>query len=381
MRKKPKYYICYVKKSYLCKESINVNSYRHKQDTIEKRMKRTTLALMCAMLLAASACVRAQIQCHAVCFYNLENLFDTVHDYGKNDYDFLPNGSFHWTKNKYENKLKCMAQVICELGTDKVPYGASIIGVSEVENDKVLEDLCAQPNMKERGYKFVHFEGPDKRGVDCALIYNPKAFEVTKAFHKLYVYENGDTTHATRPFLCVHGILAGDPLTVIVCHWPSRGVESPFREAGGRQVRALTDSIRAADPDMRIMVMGDMNDDPDNASMAKCLGAKRKMKDVDEGDFYNPWWDMLRKKGQGTLSYQGAWNLFDQIVLSKNLLDVNETKDYSHLTLHSHHIFKRDYLIQQSGKYKGTPKRTTSGGVWLNGYSDHLPTVTYLVKK
>ena len=124
-----------------------------------------------------------------------------------------------------------------------------------------------------------------------------------------------------------------------------------------------------------------MNDDPDNASMAKCLGAKRKMKDVDEGDFYNPWWDMLRKKGQGTLSYQGAWNLFDQIVLSKNLLDVNETKDYSHLTLHSHHIFKRDYLIQQSGKYKGTPKRTTSGGVWLNGYSDHLPTVTYLVKK
>ena len=129
------------------------------------------------------------------------------------------------------------------------------------------------------------------------------------------------------------------------------------------------------------MVMGDMNDDPDNASMAKCLGAKRKMKDVGDGDFYNPWWDMLRKNGQGTLSYQGAWNLFDQIVLSKNLLDINDTKDYSHLTLYKYQIFRRDYLIQQEGKYKGTPKRTTSGGVWLNGYSDHLPTVTYLVKK
>jgi hypothetical protein len=235
--------------------------------------------------------------------------------------------------------------------------------------------------MSARGYKFVHFEGPDKRGVDCGLIYNPKAFQVTKAFHKLYVYENGDTAHATRPFLCVQGILAGDPLTVIVCHWPSRGVESPFREAGGRQVRALTDSIHAADPDMRIMVMGDMNDDPDNKSMAKCLGAKRKMKDVGDGDFYNPWLDVLRSKSQGTLSYQGAWNLFDQIVLSKNLLDVNNTKDYSHLTLYAYHIFKRDYLMQQTGKYKGTPKRTSSGGVWLNGYSDHLPTVTYLVKK
>ena len=132
---------------------------------------------------------------------------------------------------------------------------------------------------------------------------------------------------------------------------------------------------------MRIMVMGDMNDDPDNKSMAKCLGAKRNMKEVGDGDFYNPWWDVLRKKSQGTLSYQGAWNLFDQIVLSKNMLDLDGKKEYSHLTLHSYQIFRRDYLIQQTGKYKGTPKRTSSGGVWLIGYSDHLPTVTYLVKK
>lgn len=345
-------------------------------------MKHTFLTFLAALLFCA-AYTNAQdrkLMVHAVAFYNLENLFDTCHDEHKNDYDFLPDGSYHWDENKYSNKLANMARVICDLGTDILPYGASVIGVSEVENDKALDDLMAVPCMQQRGYKYVHFEGPDARGVDCALIYNPKAFQVTKAFHKLYVYENNDTARATRPFLCVQGKLAGDNLTVIVCHWPSRAAEGVFRDAGGRQVRALTDSIRLADPSQHIMVMGDMNDDPDNTSMAKYLGAKRKMKDVEEGDFYNPWWDVLRGKGQGTLSYQGGWNLFDQIVLSRNMLDLKGNKDYKELTLYNYHIFKRDYLIQQDGKYKGTPKRTTSGGVWQNGFSDHLPTVTYLVK-
>ena len=346
-------------------------------------MKQLFIILASALLLGVNH-IGAQdrkLMVHAVCFYNLENLFDTIHDAHKNDFDFLPGGSYHWDKNKYTNKLANMARALCELGTDKVPYGASIIGVSEVENDKALDDLMDQPSMKKRGYKYVHIEGPDKRGVDCALIYNPKAFQVTKAFHKLYVYENGDTTRQTRPFLCVQGKLAGDNLTVVVCHWPSRGAEGIFREYAGKQVRALTDSIRQADPSQHIMVMGDMNDDPDNNSMAKLLGARRKMKEVGEGDFYNPWWDVLRGKGQGTLSYQGGWNLFDQIVCSRNMLDLKGDKSYKELTLFGHHIFKRDYLLQQEGKYKGTPKRTHAGGVWLNGFSDHLPTVTYLVKQ
>ena len=317
---------------------------------------------------------------HAVCFYNLENLFDTCHDAHKNDYDFLPGGSFHWNGNKYTNKLANMARVLCDLGTDRLSFGASIIGVSEVENDKALDDLMSQPCMQQRGYRYVHLEGPDKRGVDCALIYNPKAFKVENVFQRLYVYENGDTTRQTRPFLCVQGRLAGDNLTVVVCHWPSRMAEGIFREYAGRQVRALTDSIRLADPSQHIMVMGDMNDDPDDNSMAKQLGARRRMSDVGEGDFFNPWWDILRGKGQGTLCYQGAWNLFDQIVCSRNMLDVEDTKEYKELTLYGYHIFRRDYLLQQDGNYKGTPKRTHAGGVWLNGYSDHLPTVTYLVK-
>lgn len=345
-------------------------------------MKRLFIAFAAVLLLCAAYTVAQdrKLMVHAVCFYNLENLFDTCHDAHKNDYDFLPLGSNHWDENKYTNKLTNMARVICDLGTDKLPYGASIIGTSEVENSKALDDLIAQPNMKQRGYKYIHIEGPDGRGVDCALIYNPKAFKVNKYFLKPYVYEKNEPERPTRSFLCVQGKLAGDDLTVIVCHWPSRAHLGLFREYAGRQVRALTDSIHQADPSQHIMVMGDMNDDPDDDSMAKQLGARRKMKDVGEGDFYNPWWDILRGKGQGTLTYQGAWNLFDQIVCSRNMLDIKGDKEYKELTLYGYHIFKRDYMIQQDGKYKGSPKRTFAGGVWLNGFSDHLPTVTYIVK-
>lgn len=346
-------------------------------------MKRTATIVVLALLLGAYY-LNAQnrkLIVHAVCFYNLENLFDTCHDEHKNDYDFLPDGSYHWDANKYEKKLANMAKALSDLGTDKLPYGASVIGVSEVENDRALDDLMAQPDMQKRGFKYIHFEGPDKRGVDCALIYNPKAFKPVKSFHKLYQNEEGQEQKFTRPFLCVQGKLAGDNLTVIVCHWPSRASEPYYREWAGRQVRALTDSIRQADPTQHIMVMGDMNDDPDDRSMSKALGAKRKMKDVGEGDFYNPWWDVLRSHGQGTLTYQGGWNLFDQIVCSRNMLDIDGKKEYKELTFFGNHIFKRDYLLQQEGRYKGSPKRTHAGGIWLNGFSDHLPTVTYLVKQ
>lgn len=346
-------------------------------------MRKLSLTLLVLLLAAGAAQAQKRYGLYAVAFYNLENLFDTLHDAGKNDYEFLPNGSYHWDKNKYENKLRNMSRVLLELGTDKLPgVGASLIGVSEVENARALDDLTAQPAMKERGLKYIHIEGPDKRGVDCALLYNPRFFTPEKSFLQPYVYEReADSARATRGYLTVQGRLAGDPLTVIVCHWPSRGATGYYRDLAGRQVRALVDSIQQADPAQRIVVMGDMNDDPDNTSMAKELRAQRSLKKLSEGDFYNPWWDVLRANGQGTLSYQGAWNLFDQIVMSKNLVDTKGSKDYRHLTLHSYHIFRRDYLMNQEGRYKGTPKRTTSGGVWQNGYSDHLPTVVYFVKE
>lgn len=320
---------------------------------------------------------------YAVGFYNQENLFDTIHDEGKNDYEYLPGGTMKWNGMKYFAKLKNMAKVLSEMGTDKLPQvGAAVIGVSEVENGRVMRDLVDQAPLKARGMDFVHIEGPDRRGVDCALIYNPRFFTPEKSFLQPYIYEEKDSAQRTRGFLTVQGKLAGDDVTFIVCHWPSRAAVSYYRERAGRQVRALADSIRKADPDMKILVMGDMNDDPFNPSMAKELGAKRYMKDVGEGDFYNPWWNVLAKEGRGTLMYNGKWNLFDQIVVSRNLLNPDgERKDYSSLKFFKNEIFSRNYLFQTEGRYKGNTKRTHASGTWLNGYSDHLPVVVYLVKE
>ncbi len=340
------------------------------------------IILLMAIAVLSSRAQEKTYALYAVGFYNQENLFDTIHDVGKNDYAFLPDGSYKWNTLKYTNKIKNMAYALADLGTDKLPgLGCAFIGMVEVENDNVLNDLTAQEPLRERGMKYIHFEGPDKRGIDCAALYNPKLFSPYKTYTKNYVYENGDTTHFTRPFLIVQGNIADERLTFVVCHLPSRGADGKFRDWGGKQVRQITDSIRAAEPDMKIIVMGDMNDDPDNSSMAKYLGARREMKDMREGDFYNPWWNILRKQGQGTISYQGAWNLFDQIVMSENLLNMNGEKDYSTLKFYTNHIFKRDYLMQTEGKYKGSPKRTSAGGVWLNGYSDHLPVVAYFLKE
>lgn len=355
-----------------------------------KPMKKLLFILTFAVIsMVAYAQGEKKFSLHAIGFYNQENLFDTCHDKGKRDFDFLPTGSYKWNTLKYTHKLRNMARALADMGTDKRPDGCAFIGLAECENDNALNDLIAQEPLASRGMKFIHFEGPDKRGIDCALLYNPKQFQPYKAFHKQYVYENGDTTHFTRPFLTVQGHLAGEKVTVVVCHWPSRGGAGYLRDWGGKQVRALTDSISKAEPDMKIFVMGDMNDDPDNTSMAKYLGARRTMKEVKDGDFYNPWWNILRNENRGTLSYQGAWNLFDQIVCSKNVLASDSEKGYRKAVLQNcetlryfqNDIFQRSYLMQTEGKYKGTPKRTTAGGVWLDGFSDHLPVVMYLIKE
>ena len=326
----------------------------------------------------------ARIGMYAIGFYNLENLFDTKHDVvngvDKNDYEYLPDGANKWTELKYKHKLKTMSQVLYEMGTDRLRTGCAIIGVSEVENARCLTDLCAQESLAKRGFKFVHIEGPDQRGVDCGLLYNPRFFTPAKVWLQPYQLKAEINARPTRGFLTVQGTLAGDSITVIVCHWPSRFGGSPLREWAGQQVRAEKDSIIRANAKMKIFVMGDMNDDPFSPSMAKSLGARRKREDVKAGEMFNPWWQILLD-GHGTLKYDGKWNLFDQIVMTSNCLDIKKTKDYSTLTFFKAEIFTRDYLFQDGGKYKGNPKRTHAGGVWLDGYSDHLPVVTYYVKK
>ena len=336
--------------------------------------------LACAVCLSVSA--QKKFSVYAVGFYNQENLFDTCHDVGKRDYDFLPNGSYHWDGLKYSHKLKNMATALADMGTDVLPgVGCAMIGLSEVENARVLTDLCSQEPLQKRGMKFCHIEGPDRRGVDCALLYNPALFQVHDVH--LYPYRTElpkDSAFRTRGFLTVKGSLAGEPVVAIVCHWPSRFSTSYYRELAGRQVRHLKDSLLSADPTCRVMVMGDMNDDPSDKSMYEALGAKEDKERVAEGEMYNPWYN-IHKSGTGTLFYSGSWNLFDQIVMSPNMLTRKDAKDAAGLHYWKAQIFRRDYLIQQSGKYKGAPKRTTAGGVWLDGYSDHLPVVVYLYKQ
>lgn len=310
---------------------------------------------------------------YSVAFYNLENLFDTIHDAGKNDYDFLPDGSYRWTSHKYEAKLKNMATVLSQLSRDKVPEGPAFIGVAEVENNRVLDDLLARPEIS--NYKYVHYEGPDKRGIDCALLYDPAQFSVNHSKLVLSAPFQGDTLHPTRGFLIVDGQLAGERVCVIVNHWPSRGAKSPVRVHAARQVKALKDSLLREDKKLKLVVMGDMNDDPMDESM-QALSARKYAKQVKKGEFYNPWWETLEDEGVGTLLYRGKWNLFDQIVISRPLLKARKGLRYA-----DHEVFVRDYLFQQDGKYKGSPLRTHGGRTWLNGYSDHLPTIIYLKKK
>lgn len=344
------------------------------------------LSLIAVMFLIGTMNAQAQekkFSMYAIGFYNLENLFDTCHDEGKNDFEYLPDGRNKWSGLKYTHKLRNMARVLAEMGTDKLPLvGCAAIGVSEVENAKCLTDLCNQKPLKDRNFKFCHIEGPDRRGVDCALIYNPDLFTVRDVKLVPYIYKlPKDSARATRGFLVVSGTMANEHVTIVVNHLPSRGATSYYREEGGRQLRVLKDSLIKEDPCVKLFIMGDMNDDPKDRSMSVELGAKRKIEEAKElADLYNPWWD-IHASGTGTLMYGGAWNLFDQIILSNSLLNQKGKKDFSTLKFWQPQIFRRDYLFQQEGKYKGNTLRTHAGGVWLDGYSDHLPTLVYLVKE
>ena len=344
-----------------------------------KRVWVLTVALLAVSVLSA----QKKFSVYGVGFYNMENLFDTCHDEGKRDYEFLPTGSYRWNGMKYTHKLHNMARALADLGTDVLPnVGCAFVGLAEVENHKVLDDLTAQPQLAQRGYRYVHVEGPDRRGIDCALLYNPSLFSVRTVKLVPYIQTLAkDSDFLTRGFLTICGTLAGEPVAVVVCHLPSRFSDSFYREQGARQIRAIKDSLLREDSACKVLVMGDMNDDPINKSICEALGGKGQIDEVGNDEMYNPWYNILVKEGVGTLFYQGAWNLFDQILLSPNLLNRHGTKDFATLKYWKQQIFKRDYLFQTEGKYKGSPKRTTAGGVWLDGFSDHLPVAVYLVKE
>ncbi|HQF11387.1 MAG TPA: endonuclease/exonuclease/phosphatase family protein [Paludibacteraceae bacterium] len=320
--------------------------------------------------------INVKIAC--VAFYNQENLFDTIDNENVNDYEFTPDGPNRWNSMKYKSKLEKMSYAISQIGLDVTPDGAAIIGVSEIENRGVLEDLVSQPSLKKRSYEIVHYDSPDRRGVDVALLYNPKYFLVTNS--KSYRLHTADTTFRTRDQLMVSGYLFGEKIHVIVNHWPSRsGGEMrsrPKRNAAAALTRSIVDSLYRVDKNAKIIVMGDLNDDPFNESVAKVLGAKKNASEVKETELYNPFWKIL-DRGIGSLAYNDQWNLFDQIIISAPLLNAPP----SELKFWKAEVFNRDFLIQKEGRYKGNPWRTFAGGVWLNGFSDHFPTLIYLIKE
>ena len=321
---------------------------------------------------------KVTVKAVSVGFYNLENLFDTI-DQGNNDEEFLPTGAMRWTGMKYKAKLKNMAYAISQIGLDVTPKGLSILGVAEVENRGVLEDLVKEPAIANRTYEIVHYDSPDRRGIDVGLLYNPRDFIVTNS--KSYgLYFPEDTLFRTRDILLVTGYLLNEKVHVIVGHWPSRyGGEvasAPMRNAAAARTKHIVDSLYNKDANAKIIVMGDFNDDPFNESTAKVLNAKRNREDVPTKGLYNPMWRIL-DSGVGSLAYNNQWNLFDQIIVSQPFLH----NDNSHLRFWKAEVFNKSFLVQQEGTYRGSPLRTHAGGVWLNGYSDHFPTLIYLVKE
>jgi hypothetical protein len=335
------------------------------------------ILLLFLSLFVSTTLSYGQKQAKAVCiaFYNIENLFDTIDDPFTNDAEFLPGGANNWTTERYQRKLDHMSSVISQLGDEFIKGGPTMIGLSEMENRGVLEDLIRTDALKNLGYGIAHFESPDYRGVDVGLLYKKKDFLIVNTVAvPLHMADRPD--FRTRDQLVVTGLLDGDTVTVVVNHWPSRGNEEPYRIAAGTLTRKIVDSIYAQNRNANILVMGDLNDDPTDASLLGALGAQGKLSKVRGGGLFNPMWQMF-KDGIGSLAYKDSWNLFDQIIVSEPLIR-EKTDSWK---LYKTRVFNKSFLIQPDGQYAGYPFRTFAGGAYAGGYSDHFPVFVILVKE
>ncbi|MDE7411671.1 MAG: endonuclease/exonuclease/phosphatase family protein [Paramuribaculum sp.] len=347
-------------------------------------MRNRILTLAVTLLAIAGTCFAQQYQSFGVAFYNLENLFDTIpnNPLGR-DLEYTPRGQKQWGTKQYRNKLANLAQTIAAMTTQTTPIGPAVIGVSEIENKTVLDDLVKEPAIKKWMLQVVHHDSPDKRGVDVGLLYNPRLFKfIDVTNHRLVIPREGFENFRTRDQMCVTGILGGDTVSIIVNHWPSRlgGQEqsSHLREAAAALSKHIADSLWAIRPNQGVIIMGDLNDDPQDKSCANVLGAKKKAADVEPHGFYNPWWKML-DDGIGTLAYKGSWNLFDQIIVSGTLLKPHVPAGGVYYWKCQVNSF--EFLKDTEGNRAGYPRRTYAGGIWLNGYSDHFPTEIFLLKE
>ncbi len=308
-----------------------------------------------------------------VAFYNCENFFDPGNDPAKDDDDFTPGGKYHYTQKIYEQKLHNIASVIRHMNDDN---GPAVLGMAEVENNIVLNDLVHESAIAGKGYKYEWFEGPDPRGINVALLYDPAVFKVLHSEPLPVNLSAIDSRSKTRDILYVRGVLAGDTVHLLVNHWPSRrgGADDsePKRAIAAQTNKLFIAGIEHKYPGSKIIVMGDLNDNPDNNSITNVLGVQGDKTGASDNGFYDPWLG-LYKRGEGTEAFQHSWNLFDQIILSGNFLKKNGHK----LTYDRAEIFKPDFIIDKYKGHEGEPHRSFAGTHWINGFSDHFPVITY----
>ena len=306
-------------------------------------------------------------------FYNVENLFDTVDDPKTFDDDFTTDGKKKWGNKRYKDKVKKLGSVISQLGKEQSKHAPAIVGLVEVENAKVVSDLANSTNLRKHHYDFVHYDSPDDRGIDVALLYNKELFELLGSENfPLYLEDEEGRRDYTRDVLVVYGNLNGELVHILVNHWPSRregAEESEYKRIeAAKLARAIVEVIQQKHYDAKILIMGDFNDDPTSTSIKDHLVTE---------DFYNPMESLLDRDSVGTLTFESKWNLFDQIIITKNFLEPSFEK---HHFKHAE-VFNKEWLKIFRGKLKGSPFRTYIGPWYQGGFSDHFPVYLYLKKE
>lgn len=326
---------------------------------------------------------KKRFKIHTVAFYNLENLFDTINDPLKYD-EASPIMEMKANRSEvYKQKVKNMARVIANIGTDMANNSPAIIGVCEIENRDVLEDLVNDPLLLGKDYGIIHFDGPDRRSIDVALLYQKALFKpIDSSSHELLIYDDVTRKRVyTRDQLLVSGELDGDLIHVIVNHWPSRSggeARSRSKRVGAAKLnKRIIDSIQSKDPYAKIFTMGDLNDDPTNESVKDVLKAKKEKKEVPLKGIYNPYEKMFTEKGWGTTAYRDALSLFDQIMMTKPLIE----DDYSTFRFWKAGIYNPSYMFNKRGRYEGYPFRSFADGGFTGGFSDHFPVYVYVIKE
>ena len=345
-------------------------------------MRKNILIIALCLLVFPKVFGQSEYQLRTIAFYNLENLFDTVDDPEKND-EASPIMQIESNRQEvYEQKLDNMAKVLSEIGNNESEDSPVIIGLAEVENHKVIADLINTYWLKSQDYGIIHYDSPDERGIDVALIYQRQAFRpIDHEVFELKLFDENGQRDYTRDQLLVTGYLDDELLHIIVNHWPSRrgGPEkSNFkREKAAYVTTRILDKLYARDPNAKVIIMGDLNDDPTDSSLKNVLKAKSRKATLQPGNLYNPMEDMFRR-GFNTLVYRDQINLFDQILLSASLITMVD--DYDSYKMYKTGVYNPQYLTTQTGKYKGYPFRSFASGRFIGGYSDHYPVYIQLVR-